>query len=276
MSLAHRLHQAFQVESTLEACQRLVERTFPDCANAYKRRDVLALAKRAGISVIADRVEQFDGMLEMGVPGRPRITLTTSGGRLRTRFTLAHELGHWLLRGAGSESPDVVFRGSSDVSDREEETIANLLAAELLMPARFIANALRSATVGLGLLRDLSRRLEVSFQAALRRVADVSNVGMLYVNAVPHRFRDITTIAEIDEALYVRPLAGIFYDREHTRFLAKRPFCDIQRSRIIRLGLEGSHGMYSAEFEVRANNRPFPNCDLLAVLRGGELHRGAS
>ncbi|MDP9139968.1 MAG: ImmA/IrrE family metallo-endopeptidase, partial [Pseudomonadota bacterium] len=63
----------------------------------------------------------------------------------RQRFTVAHEIAHFLLHrddiGDGI-SDDVLYR--SNLSDKREQQ-ANRLAADILMPATLIANAKEDA-----------------------------------------------------------------------------------------------------------------------------------
>jgi hypothetical protein len=88
----------------------------------------------------------------------------------RQRFTIAHELGHWIchaLEDVGEEAP--TFCRSRDLSqdaDRDLEREANVFGAELLMPeaaVRDVWAASRDAT-------DVAVRFEVSALAAQWRL----------------------------------------------------------------------------------------------------------
>ena len=55
----------------------------------------------------------------------------------RFRFTIAHELGHWVCHVLGAERPKPAFCRAKDLAedaDRGVEREANVFAAELLMP----------------------------------------------------------------------------------------------------------------------------------------------
>jgi IrrE N-terminal-like domain len=55
----------------------------------------------------------------------------------RWRFTIAHELGHWICHAVAGARPEPVFCRSKDLAqdaDRTVEREANVFAAELLMP----------------------------------------------------------------------------------------------------------------------------------------------
>ncbi|MCZ7588271.1 MAG: ImmA/IrrE family metallo-endopeptidase [Gaiella sp.] len=58
-------------------------------------------------------------------------------GRRRWRFTIAHELGHWICHVLGADSLQPTYCRSQDLSqdaDRALERQANVFGAELLMP----------------------------------------------------------------------------------------------------------------------------------------------
>jgi Zn-dependent peptidase ImmA (M78 family) len=106
---------------------------------------------------------------------------------VRQRFTIAHELGHYLLH---APSPGqihidrmfkVIFRDdlSGKGVDREERE-ANYFAAELLMPRRFITKDLFDANevdyVEDRFIEDLAKRYGVSRQAMTFRLANLEYI----------------------------------------------------------------------------------------------------
>lgn len=121
--------------------------------------------------------------------GHAVIGLNVSHSKTRQRFTLAHELGHFLLhkRNEGGLHVDesdffVRFRDhhSADGSDREERE-ANAFAAELLMPTGFLERDVKGMGDGLSLsddtaIRALAQRYGVSLQALSIRLA---NLGLI-------------------------------------------------------------------------------------------------
>lgn len=98
----------------------------------------------------------------------------------RQRFTIAHELGHYLLHEQEKLHVDRRFQiqlrdGNSSKGESEEEKEANLFAAELLMPASFIQQDL-AGVEGLDLeddaaIADLAKKYGVSTQAMTFRLA---------------------------------------------------------------------------------------------------------
>ncbi len=83
---------------------------------------------------------------------------------LRRRFTLAHEIGHLILRSRITEhQPHFAF----DSDDREEEALCNAFASELLVPTPWILEDFRKSGVNAKSLVELSRFYYVSLQSIL-------------------------------------------------------------------------------------------------------------
>lgn len=79
--------------------------------------------------------------------------------RHRQRFSIAHEIGHYVL-----EHPSVAFSGGDGyMQTPEEERQADVFAAELLMPERFL---LHCWAIGKLDTKNVSQIFDVSKQAA--------------------------------------------------------------------------------------------------------------
>lgn len=79
---------------------------------------------------------ELNGLSGMLVPGARRIYLNREDPAPRRRFTLAHEVGHWVCQCLEGGGEPVMCR-AADVSpdaDRTLEREANVFGAELLMP----------------------------------------------------------------------------------------------------------------------------------------------
>lgn len=107
------------------------------------------------------------------------IGVNSHHARVRQRFTIAHELGHYLLHQGSSLHVDrlVFARLRSSLSSQgvdREEIEANQFAAAMLMPEEFIARALEAAETSdlldEGFIGRLAKRFEVSAQAMLLRL----------------------------------------------------------------------------------------------------------
>jgi hypothetical protein len=79
----------------------------------------------------------------------------------RYRFTIAHELGHWICHALEGSTPAATFCRAIDISHVAERTIereANVFAAELLMPGP----AVHEAWDEVGDLEQIATRFDVS------------------------------------------------------------------------------------------------------------------
>ena len=92
----------------------------------------LAVAKRDGLAV--------SGML---LPAEREIYVNAEDVPARRRFTLAHEVGHWVCQCLEGKGAPVMCRAEdvSESADRTLEREANVFAAELLMPENEVREA---------------------------------------------------------------------------------------------------------------------------------------
>jgi hypothetical protein len=111
-----------------------------------------------GLSV--EEIElQVSGLL---LPAEKRIFANAGEPAPRRRFTLAHEIGHWVCQCLEGRSAAMIYCRAQDVTldvtDRAFEREANVFAAELLMPE----TTLRSSFAQRPDLADLATRFDVS------------------------------------------------------------------------------------------------------------------
>ncbi|PPF36353.1 ImmA/IrrE family metallo-endopeptidase [Rathayibacter sp. AY1A3] len=106
--------------------------------------DPYAVAKNLGIRVFERSLpEGTSGFIRKLVHEDAEVYLETSHSKLRKRFTLAHEIGHYIERTEIQDKPDEDFGfvekrgGRTDV----HEFFANEFAANLLMPEEAIRSA---------------------------------------------------------------------------------------------------------------------------------------
>jgi len=112
-----------------------------------------------GLLVEDDEID-CSGML---LPAERRVVLKADEPAARRRFTLAHEVGHWVCQvREGHDAP--VYCRAADIApgaDRTLEREANVFAAELLMPEPVVREEfVRSASLG-----ELTARFGVSAEA---------------------------------------------------------------------------------------------------------------
>lgn len=107
--------------------------------------------------------EKMDGITSVTDHGRKVIFLNTRMPNDRTRFSLAHELGHLIMH--------LHFVPSNPECIEDE---ANEFASEFLMPAKEIMSSLK--TINLPILGQLKQQWGVSMRALIRRAKDLSMI----------------------------------------------------------------------------------------------------
>ena len=86
----------------------------------------------------------LDGVSGLLYPARRRIVVNAADPPARKRFTLAHELGHWICQCQDGPEVEVFCRAEDvtlDPAARAVEREANVFAAELLMPEPAVREA---------------------------------------------------------------------------------------------------------------------------------------
>lgn len=128
--------------------------------------DSFKLADALGIEVVAR--QDLDDARLVAIEGRPRIEFNPQRRAARVRFSIAHEIGHWLFDDYAERTRyrDMDHRRADDW---QLEVLCNIAAAEFLMPpGAFPIKATEDLNV-VSLL-DQRSKLGVSTEALLRRV----------------------------------------------------------------------------------------------------------
>lgn len=158
---------------------------------------VLHRADAVGIPVAADVVAERLGLMVELVPlgeeisgvlviekGKGMIGVNEAHPHTRQRFTIAHEVGHFVLHGAEiqlfiDKRYTAVYRDRrSSAGEDRNEIQANQFAAALLMPKELLLGRIRARDFDLGdeySLASLAAEFEVSSQAMTYRL---SNLGI--------------------------------------------------------------------------------------------------
>jgi Zn-dependent peptidase ImmA (M78 family) len=140
--------------------------------------DVEAMIKELGLAIRTQELEDsVSGMLVIK-DGRITIGVNKNHHPNRQRFTLAHELGHFLLHRNVSnifiDASTVFFRDStSSDGSKAQEIEANAFAAELLMPEERLRKIIRNQPLDAfdeGAVRRLGAQFGVSVQALTIRL----------------------------------------------------------------------------------------------------------
>lgn len=151
------------------------------------------IVKSFGIEIKLDKVDdELSGFLVRETTGRKRtmIGANKSHHPHRQRFTIAHELGHFILHRGEAVHLDEYRQGltinlrdtQSAKGEDSDEREANLFAAELLMPAKFLMHDLNGKNLDLladsSFLDGLARKYKVSTQALTFRLANLGYIKL--------------------------------------------------------------------------------------------------
>jgi len=134
------------------------------------------IADSNGIQIIRSAAEWSESGFLLRDKGRVIIGINGRNSPRRQRFTIAHELGHWLMHDGQPLIVDqsVMINKRDDVSSQAtdwQEIQANQFAAELLMPKDFVIDELKRS-----MSPNIGSREEVI--TILARTFDVSNDAM--------------------------------------------------------------------------------------------------
>lgn len=130
--------------------------------------DLEQIADALGVSEIARTSMVEDGRTTWD-DGRPRIELRSDRSPQRSRFTLAHEIGHILIA-----RDETVARRTHQLEGGDVEKLCDWIAASILMPRRWIAEYGHRERYSLSLLRLIANKANVSLSAAAVRLAEVN------------------------------------------------------------------------------------------------------
>lgn len=143
--------------------------------------DLCAIAKALGIIEIKSTDSPaYEGLLITDTAKSNGVILYNVSSHIhRTRFTIAHELGHFLLpfhdKNAQCASSDFSAI-KSNLPNQKKEAEANRFAIELLAPKKKVRSFLSSyADPDIAQLLDLHARFKISKEAAARRYIDCSD-----------------------------------------------------------------------------------------------------
>ena len=171
----------------MEEARRLLD----TCGIERPPVDLVRIARHLGVQRIRELDIRLDGQLvELG-DGGYEVILSRNAPHTRRRFTLAHEIGHILAAAPDDES--------MSCGDAATEDLCNRVAAELLIPGRFIPDA-AAAEMDVAAFRRLATRFQCSLEATAWRILNVGRVtgalliwrsqddGRLELSASPRTF----------------------------------------------------------------------------------------
>lgn len=156
----------------------LVENLLIDSGVSGPSVPVEQIARARGLTIKLGPLGDVSGMLVRSQE-EPVIGVNSQHSRQRRRFTIAHELGHYLLHEGLLSHVDHDFRVNyrnqeSSLATNTEEIEANFFAASLLMPESFLdkLNA-ASAVADDDQVGELAKQFDVSRHAMSLRLVNL-------------------------------------------------------------------------------------------------------
>jgi len=143
--------------------------------------DIRAVAFELGLEVRFGRLTSCEARI-IGTGNRGIITVQEGAHRLRQRFSIAHEIGHWIYHRGKALSCH-----QRDISDgwdlaRHQEKVANVFASRLLLPDFLIkprAAGIRRLTFPE--IEKVAAEFRASKSATARRIVELSVLPCLLV-----------------------------------------------------------------------------------------------
>lgn len=149
------------------------------CISSARDIDIEAIAFDSGINVLYESLNGCEAAL-VGFGSNAIATISPSSSRGRERFSVAHEIGHWLLHRGKSfrcRVDDIVQNYSADILLEKE---ADEFASHLLMPTALFQPAIKAANrPGLNDLQEIAATFEVSLQAVSIRLATLDTLPVI-------------------------------------------------------------------------------------------------
>lgn len=165
------------------------------------------LARLAGISKIeAITSDGFEGaLISNSEKSEGAIFFNANRPLPRRRFTIGHELGHFLLPWHRQTSFNCTSNDISSRANADWEIQANQFSAELLMPRQLVKKRLvANKDPELGHITALTEEFETSFEMACRRMMELSEYACAIVFSKDNEVRYSVKSEYFTEKLCVR------------------------------------------------------------------------
>ncbi|NOQ76047.1 MAG: ImmA/IrrE family metallo-endopeptidase [Crocinitomix sp.] len=179
-------------EELSDLAEHIADTYFPDTLVCPHK-----LAKIYGISSsFEDYGDAFDGLLEFK-EGKFHIYVNSKRVKhiyqARVRFTMAHEIGHYII----DEHRNPLMKGlapshssfSNFSSDNEVELEADFFASSLLLPASRLKKEIHKKKFSFTLIEALSAKFQTSVTATLLKFASIGNHPIMIVCMINSRIK---------------------------------------------------------------------------------------
>jgi len=171
-----------RIEPNLTRAETQSARLLEEHAIDKPKFNVEALARAMGLEVKYGGLDKPDAWLFRKPKGKSIIRINN---RVRTesrrRFSLAHELGHWVLHPHLTQLTACTQENLADYLNSIEETEANWFAATLLMPKYLISEAIRGRDPSFATIEQITEDFGTSRIAAARRFVELTKERVILV-----------------------------------------------------------------------------------------------
>lgn len=141
--------------------------------------DIEAVAQYCNATVVYERLTGCEARI-IGNADRAIITVNSESHRARQRFSVGHELGHWMLdrNKIGFACTNIAFRSQWGAANPERA--ANAFAADLLLPTQIFERYAHAVPITLQSAHSLAAKFQTSLTAtAIRLVQHGSFPAMI-------------------------------------------------------------------------------------------------
>lgn len=135
-----------------------------------KEIDIEAIAFYMDAEVTEKRLTGCEAMI-IGARNKAIITVNSNSNLERKRFSIGHELGHWIKdRGTIGNLCSKGDMDSPKGSTKNRENIANEFSSELLLPTYLLKEHIVGSSLGIGLISSVKEDFKTSLMATIRKV----------------------------------------------------------------------------------------------------------
>ncbi len=172
---------------SLQFARRAPEKILEGQADERVPVDVQKIAQRLRVPIVKDDLEADVSGLLITNAGKATIFVNAKDKPYRQRFSIAHELGHWVLKHHQSDGHVHIDKGvrvlqrglksSQGVDPTEIE--ANQFAASLLMPAKLVRREVERIgppPLNEVMVEQLAEKFDVSVQAMTIRLNSLGHI----------------------------------------------------------------------------------------------------
>lgn len=134
--------------------------------------DLVKIARSLNAKVKVRRLEGCEARI-IGKNDRAMISLDDRMPERRRRFSLGHEIGHWMCHRGQCLACAKEDIGRGAAGKNPKERVADRYAADLLMPKFLMREVIRGQDLNLGLISHVSEAFDVSRLSAAIRLLEV-------------------------------------------------------------------------------------------------------